>query len=168
MKIVIGRKTETKITPKPQQITLKSKLSIGVCIFSIVFIVCGSIWIYSLLSYILRSQKTGGAISKDEVLLYLVDGMGVGVGMLFGGIGMLRKKYKALRFVQAYLIIGAAFCLVMTMIQFIDSLKLNNFLNNLRFFLLLVTLFGPICLIFGLSLWFLFKKSTVDQFKTHP
>ena len=91
--------TETKISTEPQQIILKSKLSIGVRILSILFMLYGVTAILAALSQWTKGYISEGYIFKRIVLFHFVNG----VGMLIGGIGMLRKKDLALGFIRLFL-----------------------------------------------------------------
>lgn len=149
-------KTETEISTEPQQTILKNKLSIGVRILGALFIVCGGIWISIFFSQVGKGYLP--YMSKVDVLLYILPGS----GMLIGGIGILNRKYWALKFAQVFLLIlGVAFCLVMALpgVTFWDETVPTYF----RFLQVILIFF----VFFILPLWFLAKKSTVEQFKTH-
>jgi len=144
--------TETKISTEPQQTIPEKKLSIGVRILSILFIACGGILIFNFLSQTRRGYT-------EDVLFYIIGG----AGMLIGGIGMLKRKYWALKLTQALVIMwGVVLCLAMTLslTRRLGHGQINQGYSGFPLFALIFSIF------FALPLWFFFKKSTVDQFKT--
>lgn len=135
----ISKRSENKIGFQQES---KKKLTLGVYIISILFIVLGGLWVVAFLFYPSR-----------EFLAYFIWG----APLLIGGIGMLTKKYWALRLSQIILVLSSLQVIAMVPIAMIEAKAFNLFA------FLIVLLFFII--FFGLPLWFLFKKSTVAQFK---
>jgi len=133
----ISKRTEFELQQEPD-----GKLSIGVYILSILFIVLGVLWVISFLIY-----------PASKLLGYFIWG----VPYLVGGIGMLRKKYWALRFSQVILVLIALQSAVAIPIALLSAEKLDLFGILIAFFILFIFI--------GLPIWFLFRKSTVIQFK---
>jgi len=134
--------TQTEVPIKHSQNT-KNKLSIGVYIISIIFILFGSMWV---LGFLLNPN-----VKMSEYFIW-------GLPLLIAGIGMLKRKYWALRLSQIYFIFMAlqGFILIPVMI-FTDK--------EMHFDLIGILIVGILLFLFmGLPLWFLFKKSTVNQF----
>jgi hypothetical protein len=88
----------------------------------------------------------------DELLGYFIWGL----PLVVGGIGMLRKKYWALRLSQVTLVLTALQSVVAIPIALLNAKELD--LSGILFAFLIL-------FIIGLPIWFLFKKSTVIQFK---
>ena len=135
----ISKRTEIEIELKRET---GRKLSIGVYILSIIFIVLGGLWVISYLIY-----PTGISLG------YFIWG----VPYLVGGIGMLRRKYWALRFSQVFLILIALQGIVAIPIGLLGAEELNLLVILILLFILFVFI--------GLPIWFLFRRSTVNQFK---
>ena len=77
---------------------------------------------------------------------------------MVGGIGMLRKKYWALRVSQVILVFLALESAVVIPIALLNNAKKLDLSGILfAFFILFIFI--------GLPIWFLFRKSTVIQFK---
>ena len=135
----ISKKSENKIN---LQYESKKKLTLGVYIISILFIILGGLWVVSFFFY-----------PSQELLAYFIWG----APLLIGGIGMLLRKYWALRVSQITLILTALQIIIMVPIAILEAKTFNLF-----GFLMVLLLFIILC---GLPLWFLFKKSSVIQFK---
>jgi len=135
----ISKRSENKIGFQQKS---KKKLTLGVYIISILFIVLGSLWVVAFLFYPSR-----------EFLAYFIWG----TPLLVGGIGMLIRKYWALRLSQIILVLSSLQVIVMVPITILGTKVFNLFA-----FLVVLLIF---IIFFGLPLWFLFKKSTVVQFK---
>jgi|GEM_PF-3730353 len=134
----ITKRTEFELQQEPD-----GKLSIGVYIFSILSIVLGMLWVISFLIY-----------PVSELLGYFI----CGVPLLVGGIGMLREKYWALRVSQVIFVVFALQCAVAIPIYLLNNAKKLGLSDILfAFFILFIFI--------GLPIWFLFRKSTVLQFK---
>ena len=133
----ISKRTEIEL-----QKETRGKLSVGVYILSIIFIILGGLWV---ISYLISPTR--------ELLAYFIWG----IPYLVGGIGMLRRKYWALRFSQVYLILIALGCIVAIPIGLLGAEELNLFIILILLFILFIFV--------GLPIWFLFRKSTVNQFK---
>lgn len=118
----------------------KRKLSVGVYILSILLIIIGGIWILHSL------------IACDARVNYFIWG----AVHLVGGIGLLRRKYWALRLNQVAFVLSALGCLLL--------IPIAMSAEEIDPFIILIISFGFIIYIVA-PLWFLFKKSTVDQFK---
>lgn len=135
----ISKRSENKIESQQES---KKKLTLGIYIISILFIVLGGLWVIGFLFYPSR-----------EFLAYFIWG----APLLVGGIGMLIRKYWALRLSQIILVLSSLQVIVMVPITILGTKAFSPFA------FLIVLLFFII--FFGLPLWFLFKKSTVVQFK---
>jgi len=135
----ISKKDEDNIESHQEA---KKKLSIGVYIISILFIILGVLWVVGFLFYPSR-----------EFLAYFIWG----APFLVSGIGMLIRKYWALRLSQIILVLSSLQVIVMVPITILEAKVFNLFA-----FLIVLLIF---IIFFGLPLWFLFKKSTVAQFK---
>lgn len=135
----ISKRSENKIEFQQES---KKKLTLGVYIISILFIVLGGLWVIGFLFYPSR-----------EFLAYFIWG----APLLVGGMGMLIRKYWALRLSQIVLVLSSLQVIIMVPITILET---NAF--NLFAFLIVLLFF---IIFFGLPLWFLFKKSTVVQFK---
>ena len=131
---------DNSITDEDSEQESNRRLSIGVYILSILFIVLGGLWVIGFLIYPSR-----------EALSFFIYGM----PYLVSGIGMLKRKYWALKVSQIFLILSALPCIILIPVVLIG--KTNLFIT------LLILIFAFV--FFGLPIWFLFKKSTVDQFK---
>jgi len=144
----ISKSTETEL--ELQQET-RRRLSIGVYILSNIFIVLGGFGVIGYLIY-----------PAPKLLSYFIWG----IPYLVGGIGMLRRKYWALRFSQVFLILGALLGMVVTPVALLvlgvpeglDSFYIVDLVSILRGFFISF-------IFFGLPIWFLFRRSTVNQFK---
>ena len=90
---------------------------------------------------------------SSELLGYFIWGL----PLVVGGIGMLRKKYWALRLSQITLVLTALQSVVLIPIALLNAKKLDLSGILFAFFILFIFI--------GLPIWFLFKKSTVVQFK---
>jgi hypothetical protein len=120
-----------------------NKLSVGVVVLSVLFIVFGGLWSVSYVFYPLP-------------LGYFVTGM----PLLIGGIGMLRRKHWALRLSQAVFVISVLQIIVLVFYYALTDRHIFDF-----------ALFSvvEICLAFLVLLvlptWILFRRSTVDRFR---
>jgi hypothetical protein len=132
----ISKTSEFELQQEPD-----GELSIGVYIVSILFIVLGVLWVTGFLIH-----------PADELLGYFIWGL----PLVVGGIGMLRKKYWALRLSQVTLVLTALQSVVVIPIALLNAKELD--LSGILFAFLIL-------FIIGLPIWFLFKKSTVIQFK---
>lgn len=118
------------------------KLSVGIYIASIIFIILGGLWVISFL--LNPNYKMSG---------YFIWG----IPLLIGGVGMLKRKYWALRLTQIYFILSALQVFIIIPFILFTAEKIDLFAFLIVFFLLLIFI--------GLPIWFLFKKSIVNQFK---
>ncbi len=119
------------------------KLSLGVYILSILFIILGGSWVLSFLMH----------------PVYITSGYFIwGLPYLVGGIGMLCRKYWALKISQIYLIISA-----LPVVGIIVYFTLNPKEADVDLVAIL-TIIVLLVIFWVLPIWFLFKKSTVSQF----
>ena len=135
----ISKKSENKIITQHES---KKKLTLGVYIISILFIILGGLWVVSFLFYL-----------SHKLLAYFIWG----APLFIGGIGMLVRKYWALRLSQITLVLTALQIIIIIPIAIYEAKSFNLF-----GFSIVLLLFIIFC---GLPLLFLFKKSTVIQFK---
>ena len=134
----ISKRSENKIEIQQES---KKKLTLGVYIISILFIVLGGLWVVGFLFYPSR-----------ELLGYFIWG----APLLVGGIGMLKRKYWALRLSQIVLVLSALQGIIMVLIVLFRAKEFDIFPLLIWLFVFFV--------FFGLPMWFLFKRSTVAQF----
>lgn len=134
----VSKKSEIEL--KTQQ-EIKKKLSVGVYVLSILFVMLGGLWILSYL--------TNPVIEMSGYFIW-------GIPYLVGGIGMLCRKYWALRLSQVFLIISALPVIGLFIYALFQPQKPPFFV------ILLLLVFAVI--VWGLPIWFLFRKSTVRQF----
>ena len=139
---VAGKIRRRKATQRQVNQGSKKRLSVGVYIISILFIILGGNWV---LSYFVDP--------RPEMAAYFTWG----VCYLVGGIGMLARKYWALIFSRVFLIVGVVPALFLIPGLFIGGEKPDS--------IAIVATFVLMALFFGLPIWFLFRKSTKRQFK---
>jgi len=137
----ITKKSENNI--KPQQES-RRRLTIGVYLLSILFIVLGGLWVIVFLFY-----------PFQEFLRYFIWG----APLLIGGIGMLIRKYWALRLSQIVLVLNnlQVFIMITILLFRTKEFEFNIFRILIALFMLFIFFIFP--------MWFLFKRSTVAQFK---
>lgn len=136
-KISKKSKNQIEFQQKP-----KKRLTLGVYLISILFIILGGLWVIGFLFYPFR-----------ELVAYFIWGAPIFVG----GIGMIARKYWALRLSQIILVLSVLQIFIMIPIIILKANTFNLFAFSMVLFIFII--------LFGLPLWFLFKKSTVAQFK---
>ncbi|MCX5867526.1 MAG: hypothetical protein NT009_08665 [Proteobacteria bacterium] len=146
------------------------KLSKGVCFVIILFTLFG---IYLIISFLLPYKPpekiSGHYLNFSYSLIKANQGTLISLilGILFivGGVGMFRKKLWALRIIQIMTILFSLILVSGSLIFLIIAIQKNYPIDKL--FLLHISFPFTIILIlvFVILIIFLFKKSTIDQFK---
>lgn len=137
----INRKSKTKIRLRRRT---NRGLSAGTYVLSIFFITLGMIWI---LGYLICPAR--------ELLVYFIWG----APYLVSGLAILTGKYWALRFSQVFLVLGTSLSILAIEIPIALLLAEKLGLQAVLFALAALLIF------FGFPIWFLFKKSTINQFE---